>query len=91
MGQDNSKGMPLTDPFSYGTGYQRRCIERWQGAGWAFLHWTEVPGIMAILGNAVGDIIFIDENGWAWKGPIFSRARPVPLEKYPVLKSNESI
>jgi hypothetical protein len=89
MTGDKRKGTPLTGPSFYGNRYQRRCIERWQDAGWAFLHWTEIPQVMAVLENLLGDVIFIDENGWAWKGPTFSKSKLVPFNKYPPLKSSE--
>jgi hypothetical protein len=38
---------------------------------------------MAVLEGPLGDVVFIDENGWAWKGPTFSRKSPVPLDQYP--------
>jgi hypothetical protein len=37
---------------------------------------------MAVMKSAIGEVVFIDEHGWAWKGPTFSRAELVPLEKY---------
>jgi hypothetical protein len=36
---------------------------------------------MGMLKGPLDEIIFIDENGWAWKGPVFSRFSPVPLDK----------
>jgi len=48
-----------------------------------FLHWTEVPCVMAVLEGPLGEVVFIDEYGWAWKGPTFSRKNPVPLDQYP--------
>ena len=38
---------------------------------------------MAVMETAIGDVVLIDNNGWAWKGPTFNRAQPVPLEQYP--------
>jgi hypothetical protein len=38
---------------------------------------------MRVLEGPLDEIIFIDEKGWAWKGPVFSRSNPVPLDKYP--------
>ncbi len=62
---------------------QRLAVERWERAGWIFLHWTEVPRTVAVLQNAIGDVVFIGPYGKAWKGPRFSKAKPVPLEQYP--------
>ncbi len=39
--------------------------------------------MLAIMENAIGDVVYLDANGSAWKGPRFSRANPVPLEHYP--------
>ena len=83
MNHDRPPRSPLTGPCFYGTVEQRRAIERWENAGWTFLHWTEVPRMMAVLESAIGDVVFIDDNGWAWKGPTFNRTEPVPLEQYP--------
>lgn len=83
MTHDKPPGSPLTGPCFYGTFDQRRAIERWENANWTFLRWTEVPGMVAVMENAIRDIVFIDQNGWAWKGRIFSKSKPVPLEKYP--------
>jgi hypothetical protein len=74
---------PVTDPSFYGTFDQRCALDRWGSAGWTFLHWTEIPRVMAVLKGLLGEVVFIDENGWAWRGPTFSRKRPVPLDKYP--------
>ncbi len=76
-------------PSFYGTHWQKREIERWQDAGWLFLQWLELPLVVAVLENATGDIMFIDGNGWAWKGANFSKAEPVPLEQYPPLGFDE--
>ena len=83
MTQDRPPGIPLTGPCFYGTFMQRRSIERWERAGWTFLHWTEVPSLMAVMESAIGDVVFIDDGGWAWKGPTFKRTELVPLEQYP--------
>jgi hypothetical protein len=83
MNHDRSPRSPLTGSCFYGTFDQRRAIERWENVGWTLLHWTEVPSIMAVMENVIGDVVFIDDNGWAWKGPMFSKAEPVPLEQYP--------
>jgi hypothetical protein len=80
---DELLGAPLTGPCFYGTFDQRCALDRWGSAGWTFLHWTEVPQVMAVLEGPLGDVVFIDENGWAWKGPTFSRKSPVPLDQYP--------
>jgi len=80
---DNSPGVPLASPYFYGTFDRRRALERWGSAGWTFLHWTEVPSVMAVLEGPLGEVVFIDEYGWAWKGPTFSRKTPVPLDQYP--------
>jgi hypothetical protein len=86
MSEDKVRGVPLTGPIFYGTFDQHRAIERWEDAGWTFLHWTEIPRIMAVLEGTLGDIVFVDEHGWAWKGPVYSKSNPVPLEKYPPMK-----
>jgi hypothetical protein len=83
MNQDRPPRSPLTGPCFYGTFEQRRAMERWENTDWTFLHWTEVPLIMAVMESAISDVVFIDDNGWAWKGPTFSRARLVPLEQCP--------
>ena len=87
---DKLPGAPLTGgrpPCFYGTFDQRRALDRWGSAGWTFLHWTEVPQVMAVLEGPLGDVVFIDENGWAWKGPTFNRKNPVPLDQYPTRNS----
>ena len=38
---------------------------------------------MAVLESAIGDAVFVDDGGWAWKGPTFNKAALVPLEQYP--------
>ena len=91
MNENKPSPLPLTGPFFYGTFDQRRALERWQKAGWTFLHWTEVPSIMAVMENVIGDVVFIDDHGWVWKGPTFSRARLVPLEQYPPAVLNKEI
>ncbi len=83
MYQEMSPKSPLTGPCLDGTSYQRREIERWENAGWIFLQWTEVPLMVAVMENTNGDVVYIDGNGQAWKGPKFARANPVPLEQYP--------
>ena len=44
---------------------------------------------MAVLEGPLNEIIFIDEYGWAWKGPAFSRSNPVPLDQYPPAGQSE--
>jgi hypothetical protein len=61
---DKTHALPLTGPLLHGTLPQRRCIKRWQDAGWTLLHWTEVPEILAVLRNPLDEIIFIDERGY---------------------------
>ena len=85
------RGVPLTGPSFHGTFDQRCAIERWERAGWTFLHWTEVPQIMAVLESLLNEIVFIDEYGWAWKGPAFSRSTPVPFDRYPPRGAEELI
>jgi len=85
MDKERPSGTPLTGPCFYGTFDQRRSIARWEHAGWTFLHWTEVPRMVAVIENTIGDVAFIDQEGRAWTGPKFSRAKPVPLEQYPPL------
>jgi hypothetical protein len=81
MSEKQKNGTPLTGP--YGSFDRRRAIDRWEDVGWTFLHWTEVPQVLAILEHVLGEIIFLDENGWAWQGPTFDKTKPVPLDKYP--------
>ncbi len=83
MDEKKPLGWSVTDPCLHGTHYQRREIERWENAGWIFLRWTESPLIVAVMEHISGDIVYIDDNGWAWKGPKLNKAHPVPLEQYP--------
>ncbi len=83
MDEEKPSGYTETDPYSYGTPDQRREIERWENAGWLFLHWIESPLPVAALENGAGDVVFIDDKGFAWKGANFSKADPVPLKQYP--------
>ena len=83
MNDEKPMGRPLAGPCFYGTGDQRRAIPQWEKAGWTFLHWTEVPRMIAVLEGSLGEIIFIDQNGFAWQGRPFNKSKPVPLEKYP--------
>jgi len=83
MGQEKPPRPPLIGPTFCGTYYQRREIERWENAGWIFLHWTGDPLMVATMEHANGDVVYIDDKGWAWKGPKFNKAHPVPLEQYP--------
>ncbi len=91
MNKDRPPASPLTGPCFHGTADQRHAIQRWENADWTFLHWTEVPQMMAVMDNAIGDVVFIDDKGWAWKGPTFNRTRPVPLEQYPTAAPDEWI
>jgi hypothetical protein len=77
------KGIPSTGPFFYGTFDQRKMIDRWENAGWVFVHWTEVPDMVAVMQDPAGQIIFIDQEGIVWKGPTWDKKKPVPEEKYP--------
>ncbi len=90
MDDQQPMGRPVTGPFFYGTGDQRRAIPQWERAGWTFLHWTEVPNMIAVLEDTLGQIIFIDQNGFAWQGPTFGTSTPVPLEKYPPVNLTHS-
>ncbi len=45
---------------------------------------------MAVMKSVLGDVVFIDDGGWAWKGPMFNRAKPVPLDQYPPAVPYES-
>ena len=83
MEQKKPPGSPLTGTSVNGTPYQRREIERWENTGWIFLHWTEGPLMVAVMENANGEVVYIDGNGWAWRGAKFNKADPVPLEQYP--------
>jgi hypothetical protein len=65
MTDDKRRGVPLTGPLFSGTVDQRRAIERWENIGWTFLHWTEVPKIMAVTEGPLNDIISIDHYGGA--------------------------
>ena len=83
MSEKHRKGTPLTGPCFCGYFDQRCAVERWEDEGWTFLHWAEVPQTLAILEDALGDIIYLDKNGLAWQGPTFDKFKPVPLDKYP--------
>ena len=82
MKHERPSGAPLTGPCFYGTVDQRRTIARWENAEWIFLHWTHIPEMIAVMLNELGDAIFIDTAGEAWKGPTFAKRRAVPLEQY---------
>jgi hypothetical protein len=69
--------------IDHGAFDQRRAIERWEHIGWAFLHWTEVPNMIALMEGPLNDIIFIDGYGRAWEGPVFNKSTPVPLDHCP--------
>ncbi len=81
--EDNKRGAPRSGTRFHGTYDQRRAIKRWENAGWFFLHWTEVPRMVAVIENSIGDVAFIDHDGRAWTGPRFCKADPVPPEEYP--------
>lgn len=83
MNEKRRKGIRLVGPSFLGIFDQRRAIKRWEDAGWSFLRWVEVPQVLAILEHVLGDIIYLDENGWAWQGPTSDKTKPVPLDKYP--------
>ena len=83
MKDEKPRGIPLTGPCFCGTCDQRQSIERWEDAGWTFLHWTEIPRMIAVLEGPLGEINLIDENGWAWRGPGINKTRLVPLEQWP--------
>jgi len=67
---------PLTGPCFDGTHLQRQAIEKLESFGWLFLHWTEIPLMVAVMENQQGDIVFIDHEGRAWTGPGFNRKSP---------------
>ena len=90
MDHDKPSGPPRTGPRLHGTPAQKRALERWENAGWTFLHWTEVPRMMAVIENTNGDVAFIDHDGRAWTGPRFSKADPVPIEQHPAKIVDES-
>ncbi len=46
------------------------------------LQWTEVPLVVAVMENVSGDIVFIDDIGWAWKGATYGKAKPVLIGEY---------
>ena len=73
---------PLTGPRYYGTTDQRRTMFWFKTAGWTFLHWTDVPKILAVMESPSGRITFVDDRGSAWRGPVFS-SEPLSLEDYP--------
>ena len=73
---------PLVGPCFHDTGQQREAIRQWENLGWVFLHWTEVPLMLAVM-EQDGDIIFIDHQGQAWTGPGFSKIKHVPTENHP--------
>ena len=81
--------MQLAEQWSCGTSDEQRAVERWEKAGWEFLYCTEVPRALAVLENPIGDTIFIDDKGWAWKGPAFSRSNRVPLEQCPPVNQQD--
>ncbi len=83
MSQEKPSGSAVTDSCLYGTMYQRREIERWESAGWLFLQWIEAPLHVGVLVDGVGNLVMIDDHGFAWRGTTFSTAHPVPLEQYP--------
>ncbi len=91
MNDEKSPESPIVVPCFSGTHWQKREIKRWENAGWLFLQWIELPLVVAVLENTTGDVVFIDGNGWAWKGANFSKAAPVPLEQYPPSGFDESI
>jgi hypothetical protein len=81
----------LTSRCASGTPAQRRAIERWGKTGWTLLHWTDVPRMVAVMENNIGDVAFIDRDGNAWTGPRFSKADPLPMEQYQSKIVDESI
>lgn len=83
MDDEQNKRIPVTGPTMTGTEEQRRAIKRWEDVGSTFLHWTEVPEVIAVMKGPLGEIIFIYENGRTWRGS------PVP-RKEPVLKIHHS-
>jgi len=89
MSHKEPSGVPLTGPFFYGTLDQRQSIGRWEDGGWVFLHWTEIPKMIAVMEGPLGEINLIDQNGWAWRGPRFDKSKLVPLEKWPPINGDD--
>jgi len=81
MHQEKPLGSAVNDPCHHGRLHQRREIEHWENAGWIFLRWIESPLLVAVLENSIGDVVFIDDHGFAWMGANFSKANPVPLDQ----------
>ncbi len=69
---DKPPATPLAGPTFSGTHDQRLAIQRLENMGWLFLHWTEIPLMVAVMENHRGDVVFIDHDGRAWTGPGFS-------------------
>ncbi len=54
---------PLTGPCFCGTDNQRYAIQKLEAWGCCFLHWTEVPPLLAVMETPGGVIVFIDGEG----------------------------
>ena len=91
MKDEKSYESLFTDRCARGTPAQKRAIERWEKTGWTFLHWTEVPRMVAVIENDTGDVAFIDHDGKTWTGPRFSKADSLTMEQYPAKTVDELI
>ena len=87
MDRDRPPVMPLTGPRFYGTPEQTQAIQKWESTGWIFLHWTEVPPMVAVMENA-SDVIFIDHQGRALTGPGFSKGEHPGSNLHSLLKNS---
>ncbi len=47
--------------------------------------------MLAVVESPLGDVIFIDHYGFAWKGPTYNKKNPVPLEDYPPIDPDNII
>ncbi|HVN24467.1 MAG TPA: hypothetical protein VMT71_10890 [Syntrophorhabdales bacterium] len=85
MNKDKPNESQASGLSPYGTSEQRRTMARWKHKGSTLQYWTEVPRSLAVMENDLGEVVFIDSDGKAWRGPRFSKANPVPVDQYPPL------
>ncbi len=78
--QEQSPITPLAGPSYHGTPEQVHAIQNLEKLGWLFLHWTEIPLLLAVMQKETGDVVFIDTDGHAWrtKAPASHRAGEQP-------------
>lgn len=75
MGDENTQ--PVIGPFLYGFPDQNKMIRHFEEAGWAFIHWTDVPRPgLAVMMNEAGEAVFIDDYGKARRGRTCTDAEP---------------